>query len=492
MKKMLSTLLAIAMLLTLASPALAKETYTIVSYQNSNQGRQPDENDDILKVLEEKLNVDLQLYVITSEYESKLNLEVFSDNTPDIMKVTAAQFNNYLDQDLLLPIEDYVEKMPNFMATYPGILEDPSLRVDGHLYFLNGKKAEKDIVKSYWSLWVRKDWLDNLKLEVPTTLEEFKEVAVAFATMDPDGNGINDTFGYTSLSARFLNPILGAFGVGQDNFILDAEGNLVYSAATEAYRDALVWMKDMIATGACDPDMSLMTTYDAVREKVYRNQVGMMYMSWAEFVKPPYDATLAEMTPDAEWIQIAPPVGPGGANDDCYNVPGFVTSGWVLSADLADDPDKLDRVLEYLDYICAGEGLDTVCYGVEGVHFNYDDAGKIVTTDRISEVSYAWQHQLMGRDEIVYLATKFPTCSEHIEFAKNLSRIDSYNNYVTTPDGLNKADLKRFVQEETVRFIYGTRDLSTWDTYQKTLYDLYGLQQYIDGGVENLKDAGIL
>ena len=55
MKKMLSTLLAIVMLLTLAAPALAKETYTIVSYQNSNQGRQPDENDDILKVLEEKL-----------------------------------------------------------------------------------------------------------------------------------------------------------------------------------------------------------------------------------------------------------------------------------------------------------------------------------------------------------------------------------------------------------------------------------------------------
>lgn len=79
---------------------------------------------------------------------------------------------------------------------------------------------------------------------------------------------------------------------------------MVYSAATDAYCNALAWIKDFIATGAVDPDASLMTTFDAVREKVYRNQVGMIYFSWAEFIKPPYDQTLAEMTPDAEWIQI--------------------------------------------------------------------------------------------------------------------------------------------------------------------------------------------
>ncbi len=490
MKKTLSILLVLALMLGIAMPALA-EGYTIVSYQSSSQGRQPDESDDILKVLEEKFNADIQINVITSEYESKLNLEVASGNTPDIMKVNAAQFSAYLEQDLLLPIEDYVTQMPNFMATYPDVLEDPTLRVGDHLYFLKGNKAEKDIVKSYWTLWIRKDWLDNLGMSVPTTLEEIQEVAIAFATKDPDGNGVNDTFGYTGLSDTFMDPFLGAFGVGQDHFILNSNKELVYSAGVESYRDALTWMKGFIDTGAVDPDVTLMTTYDAVREKVYRNQVGMMYFSWAEFVKPPYDVTLAEMTPDAEWIQIDAPVGPGGKFSSAYNVPGYATSGWVLSSDLADDPDKLKLVLEYLDYICGGEGLDLVCYGVEGVHFNYVD-GKIVTTDRISEVSYAWQHQLMGRDEVVYLATKFPTCTAYIDFAANASRIDCYNTFVPIPEGLNKADLKRFVTEEATRFIYGTRDLATWDEYVNTLFNLYGLQQYIDVGTENLKGAGII
>lgn len=109
--------------------------------------------------------------------------------------------------------------------------------------------------------------------------------------------------------------------MGSSHYILNEKGELVYSAATDAYRDALAWIADFIATGAVDPDMMLMTSFDAVREKVYRNQVGMMYFSWAEFVKPPYDQTLREMTPDAEWIQIPDVTGPAGAYDSCYEIP---------------------------------------------------------------------------------------------------------------------------------------------------------------------------
>lgn len=501
MRKLISVLLALTLLPACVLPALAEADhsvpYTVVTYQSSSQGRQPDESDDILKVLEEKFNIDLQMNVITSEYESKLNLEVASGNTPDIMKVSSAQFSAFLDQDLLLPIEDYVESMPNMLVQYPDILSDPTLRVDGHLYFLKGNK--KEIVKSYDSLWIRKDWLDALNLPVPTTLEELKQTAIAFATQDPDGNGVNDTYGYTGLGGventsdhYALNPLLGAFGVGSSHYILNEKGELVYSAATDAYRDALAWIADFIATGAVDPDMMLMTSFDAVREKVYRNQVGMMYFSWAEFVKPPYDQTLREMTPDAEWIQIPDVTGPAGAYDSCYEIPGYATSGWVLSADLADEPDKLKRVLEYLDYITAGEGLDLVCYGIKGVHFDYGADGAVVPTDRIGEVSYAWQHQVMGRDEVTYLSTKFPTCQEAIQFARDLDRVNCYNKYVGIPEGLNKSDLIRYVSEETTRFIYGTRALDTFADFADTLYKTYGLQQYIDMGAQTLKEAGIM
>lgn len=471
---------------------------TIVTYQSSSQGAQPEDKDEILKVLEEKFNIDLKINVITSEYESKLNLEVSSGNIPDIMKVSSAQFNAFLDQDLLLPIEDYIPRMPNFLSRYPDILEDKTLRVDGHLYFLAGHNPLDRICKSYDSLWIRKDWLDKLNLEVPTTLEELKEVAIAFTTQDPDGNGVNDTFGYSGLgavdfdSAHFLfNPIFGAFGIGPEDYTLQ-DGKLVYGAATPEYKEALAWIRDFIATGAVDPDITLMSTFDEIREKVYRNQIGLMYFSWAEFIKPPYDDTLKQMTPDAEWIQIAPPIGPHGAADSTWSVPGYASSGWVLSADLADNPEKLNRVLDYLDYISAGEGLNLVCYGIEGKHYNITSDGSIQPTDKVGEVSYAWTHQLMGRDEIVYLKTKFPTCWDAVAYANSLNRIDSYNNFVGIPSGLNKSDLLRYVEEETVQFIYGKRDIATFDNFVKTLNNTYGLQQYLDMGTATLKEAGII
>ena len=468
---------------------------TITYYHNGGgQGRYPDDQDEILKVLNEKFNIDLQLNVIESEYVSKLNLQVASGNTPDIMQVTAAQFTEFLDQDLLLPIEDYVDRMPNFLATYPDLLEDETLRVDSHLYFLTGNRPKENVVKSYYSLWVRQDWLDRLGLAIPTTLEAFREVSVAFAKNDPDGNGQSDTFGYTGMGGatgqlNALNPLLGSFGVGMNDFVI-RDGSLVYSAATPEYKEALRWIADWFATGATDPDMMLMDTFDQVREKVYRNQVGMMYMSWAEFVKPPYDDMLAEMTPDAKWIQINPPTGSAGAYDGIYNVPGAKNSGRVLSAELTKDPEKLERILAYLDYIVAGEGERLVCYGIEGEHYTMEN-GVVTPTDRVGEVSYAWQHQLMGRNEPVYLATKFPSCQTEIQFAANLPRIDGYSNFVGIPEGRNKADLQRYVTEETTRFLYGKQDIEAFDAYVQVLYNTYGLQDYLDLGVQTLRKAGI-
>ena len=237
----------------------------------------------------------------------------------------------------------------------------------------------------------------------------------------------------------------------------------------------------------------LMNTYDQIREKVYRNQVGMIYMTWAEFIKAPYDEILEEMCPDAQWIQIESPIGPNGDQyDSCYNIPGYLQSGRVLSSDLADNPEKLEKVIEYLDYICYGDGLNVVCYGIPGVHWNYDENGNVVVTDKIDEVSYSWQHQTMGRLEKDYMAIKFPEIKAEIDFAANLPRINSYNNFVEIPENRNQSDLIRYVDEETVRFFYGRRDLSEFEDFVNTLYETYGLAEYEEIATENLKNAGIL
>lgn len=505
MKRIILTLLCLLVVTTVvfaqaSAEAPKEEKYKIVYYHNSSAGGQDPAKDPILKALDAKLNIDLDVEVITTDFASKLNLEVSSGNAPDIMQLGSAQFKSLEEQGVLLPLENYLPTMKNFMERYPNVLTDPTLRYNGHLYFLNGRDDDSERIKAYSSLWIRKDWLDNLGLDIPTTLEEFKQVAIAFATQDPDKNGINDTFGFTGMGANVgnkdsmyaWNPILGAFGIGEQKAWLIQDNNLIYGPETQRYKEALTWIRDFIATGAVDPDIMLMSTYDQIREKVYRNQVGFMYMTWAEFVKANFGTLLREMTPDAEWIQINPPVGPyGDCYDSIYNVPGYLQSGRCLSADLADNPAKLQKILEYLDYIVYGEGLDLVCYGIEGEHWNKVD-GKVVTTDRISEVSYSWMHQVMGRLEKSYMAAKFADISKEVEFAAELPRIDSYDNFVKIPDGRNLTDLNRYVEEETVRFMYGRRDINDFDNFVSTLYKVYGLDEYLANGTAALKEAGLL
>ena len=39
--------------------------------------------------------------------------------------------------------------------------------------------------------FLRKQWLDNCGLDIPTTYEEYLEMLDAFSNGDPDGDGIN-------------------------------------------------------------------------------------------------------------------------------------------------------------------------------------------------------------------------------------------------------------------------------------------------------------
>ena len=58
-------------------------------------------------------------------------------------------------------------------------------------------------------MFIRQDWLDNLGLKMPTTIEELKEVARAFTEDDPDGNGQNDTYGLAVDGVEVLTKSIG-------------------------------------------------------------------------------------------------------------------------------------------------------------------------------------------------------------------------------------------------------------------------------------------
>lgn len=86
-------------------------------------------------------------------------------------------------------------------------------------------------------LWVRKDWLDKLGLEEPSTMDEVADMLRAFVNDDPDGDGEADTIGLAMRSDVYggypnntfgIDNIFTAFGAYPSIWITAEDGTAVY------------------------------------------------------------------------------------------------------------------------------------------------------------------------------------------------------------------------------------------------------------------------
>ena len=153
-------------------------------------------------------------------------------------------FAQWVDAGLLVDVSPYMDKYTNMRDYYNGM--DPAIlffasSADGAMYRIPGDVAEPCCE----TLWIRQDWLDNLGLSVPTTLDELDEVLYAFTFDDPDGNGVDDTYGLggDGMDFRTFWPWVqgSGSGLGKNNtFMIAEDGTYVYGPASD---DTKIWLE---------------------------------------------------------------------------------------------------------------------------------------------------------------------------------------------------------------------------------------------------------
>lgn len=444
------------------------------------------ENDVILQALQEKLGIEIERTALASDYAQQLNIRIAGGNTPDLFQAdTRNQLVNIVGQDVALELDPYLSEMPNIEDWYTET-DYQKGRVDGVLYALARRPYAR-----YSTFLIRQDWLDAVGMAMPATIDEFRDVAVAFTSQDPDGNGRNDTLGLTGFEGiASFKPIFGAFGTTFDGNWMIRDGGVVYSTVDPRYREAIAWIRDFIGTGAVDPEL-LANKSQADMNKTFNGQIGINYRNLWEYYKPEYASQIEAVNPDADWVQMPAIQGPYGSADREWDV-AVMGSLNVLSADLADDFESRDAVLRLLDYVTDGEGQRLVLYGIEGEHFTWDGTAVTINQDRVSEVTYAHNWQFTGRDELLYLSTKYPWSLGYLQFVADQPVINIYNGLVGLPEGVNFADKERYEDEEIAKFMYGIRPMSEWDDFVQTLYETFDLQAYIDKAETDLAAAGYI
>ncbi len=450
----------------------------------------PSPDQDIIKQeLDKALGTDLNLTVYASgdDYKNQLNVRMASANFPDLFGVDRQQLKQFSEQGLLLDMTPYLDKL----KPTKDFIGEESLKKG----MMNGKLFA--IAKSpnipYNTYFIRKDWLDKLGMQVPKTTDELFEAAKAFTEKDPDGNGKKDTFGLTGQKLDTFNTIFGAYGVGFEAgapSLYVRDGKLVNSLYDPGMKDALGFIKKLTDAGAVDPELMANSGLQH-QQKAIKGQAGIIYIDWPNMTKDQFVEQIKAVNTKAEWVQVGALKGPGGQFASAWDI-GKTAGLYAIPKALEKNPEKLQKVIDLLNYVSTKDGSLLVQYGVKGKHYNLESS-KVVPTDLMGkEGGYFWLYQFTGRPEMDYLQVKFAKQSPFIEFANQQPRIQSLVGFVDYPNGYNATDAGRYIEEELAKFVYGKRPISEYDAFLKTLEGSMNYKVYMDAAQKQLKDLGYL
>ena len=281
------------------------------------------------------------------------------ENWPDIIYVGNSYYSGYAAEGVLWDMTDAwnnseLKKNPNTDASAV-----EGNMIDGHLYGL--PLASGGGCMTY----IRKQWLDNCGLDVPTNYEEYLEMLDEFTNGDPDGDGINgntvavSAAGFVNGNAPYVNYLPEFYQDAYPSFYQGEDGVWKDGFTEDSMKAAIQRLQDAYNKGYIDKE-TLTNGTSNCRTKFYEGKFGVFTYwagGWAETLSNGIsanglDGELVFMPPIAEvgqyWERNAPVYA---ITSSCKNPEGVFK--YFLES-IFDDGDM--------------ETLWT--YGVEGVHWS--------------------------------------------------------------------------------------------------------------------------
>ncbi len=253
-RKLLTLVLALLLAISLIPASVfADEPVTLKVLLVMHELTKDPSEIDLYRQIEEMANVKFEFTVVRSGWGEKKATMLASGDLPDMILSTGISDTDIAQNtEYFVPLNDYLDQMPNLTRVFEEApeLKAASTQLDGNIYsvpsqsFFGGESRGCTVIN--------KEWLDKLGLEVPTTLEELKNVLIAFRDQDPNGNGIQDEipmdmYGIDYASHYNILKHLGSWGMPSYNnqiFITD-DGEIVMSYTTEQYKELVEYAADL-------------------------------------------------------------------------------------------------------------------------------------------------------------------------------------------------------------------------------------------------------
>ena len=350
---------------------------------------------------------------------------------------------------------------------------------------------------------IRADWVEQLGLEMPTTIEEYKDVLRAFREQDANGNGEQDEvmIAFTKDTSPFemYGPL---FGLPAEHILVDTSDDTVKSPWL--MKDQLVeyfkFFQEMTEEGILSRD-AINQSAEYVLQQTKLNIVGAKN---GFAMTDMYDGEVAEY--GGAYRGVFPFAVP---KEEAYVQAAAATSETKRMAITSACEDK-EAAIKFLDILHSDEFTNLTSNGVEGVSYDMVD-GKVVNKVYDDGLVFGsreywlagrirggelWLSLLGGCQEgtgesnVEYVQSfeNYPYDDSIVEFVKGQSGDKyyfpgTYELAAATPEESEREiaimnDLKTYMDETAIKLAIGEYSLDDIDQYVETMKEM-GLEEII-------------
>lgn len=427
------------------------------------------------------------LHPPTGQLNEQFNLILADGDLPDIMEYTWQSYpggpQKAIEDGNILALNDIIDQYcPNlkaYLEAHPDV--DRQCKTDEGNYYMFPFVRGDDSLRVSTGLMIRQDWLNDLGLEMPTTIDEWHDVLTAFKT--EKGATAPFAFEYTTPSLRNNWPFMSAYNTTAEFYVGD-DGKIHYGPAEENYKEFLTTMNQWYKEGLLDPDMPT-AQLDQVSAKMTSGASGAS-LGWIGSRMGVWTTAAKETDPNYD-LEAAPvPTLNKGETAKMGPMDNVVVNngGAAITTRCKD----IEAAARLLDWAYSDEGHMYYNFGTEGESYTMEN-GEPVYTDLIlnnpdglpiaqamsgyirgnyngpfvQDVRYAQQYYTMDCQKKAQATWTVPEASEHVlppitpssgeseEFSAIMNEINTYRD------------------EMTLKFILGTESLDNFDKFVDTM-----------------------
>ena len=312
---------------------------TIVNYYNTNLETnmatwnewwgETLENNRYVAAAEKALNIKIKYLWLKNDadkgYVNQLRYAITAGEIPDMFIVTNQNdLIQLAESELIMPVDDVVEK---YFTTWDKEIQNSDggmlyemAKYDGQCYGIPCNISDTD---TFSYIWLRKDWMEQLSLEAPKTMDDLKNIMLKF--QEAKLGGKDNTYGLMIDKDLYYSTrgLFAGFSAYPEFWVKGEDGSLVWGGTQENVKQALAYLNELYTAGLLDKEFITQSGTDA-KALMLNSQVGVIYAGhWlAHDLQKLHDSD-----PNSDWICVPLP-SLTGAPVEQYLTPN--KRGWIV------------------------------------------------------------------------------------------------------------------------------------------------------------------